>query len=1443
MRRWLICVPLLVAGCAEDTVAPAPFDAAPPLGETRWVLQYESTTACSIDADCAPGLFCFAEGCAAQCETDADCASGICDDRGRCEAVSDLPKGIASRLPLAPPVTRMGAAQLLTPTQTFIDVAPGATEVTFAFRTSTDTSQSGGIAYRLQSAAMPSLNGRVIINNEATDHTITLPVGYDDLMATDSGQVDVEVITPIGTVPLILKSVLTVAGRYEGTLRLDGLGTEIPLSFGIDGDMGALGTGVSNAFLVVPADAAALFAPVALSQLPAANLTKEVRRPLEFDTAVGYWTTTFVNAYDIPATEVFGELAATQVKRSLRFELKVESDRTITGSVADTWEGLYDAAQSDGSKRVASVLLGGSFSMKKTGDQPATTATAYAVTANSPAPVLQQFAPSAECQAAADLLPECDERTSTAGRLACADGLSAVATPSKTLTEVVAGLLAGDLYEGKSFQDFLQECAAGTISLCVPKPEANCAIQWKAYAFDAQLAGYSADKERLWESFGNLLLETTGGPQLGAFFVDTDLRRDWLENANYGSTAITSAAAAQLNANLMTEYVEKVVGPNQAALRGYLQPAAFAFLSRVPDTLASIDQRDRLLISMVTSWTSTADAIALAAQRWNEIYRLDNERRAKAAELAAKLGELYRSAAVIIQLHQEAGKAAEAAPIATGLGKLMLRYEALTLSFNELLFARDGEVAISSSLDPTQAAQGVVAQRRETALESIADASTKVDGLLSTLFENDLRNTQLYINLNNAVSESQRNLAALCGLPRNCNPLNPDDAANASCDTAWQGGLCGFEVAKGNPLRRTPREVNYEASNTPSEAGLAVRRISEAAASAKNMVDVRAAMIAKRDSFTANYQAFTTAKTARVAERVKEIEAVEAAYAALGAARGGTNAKIQAKVDESVVQETAQQKAIDDAAKKLKALRGASAGIQSGLLITEKVFNRLSATFGRVGDFVQDIKEGVSNCPPTSVGLATDVTAPIRCSIQIAGIITGKSVLGLEVANGIAADAAATTREITALSFEAKVAAVETEANRLTEDYETSIDKIDLEISRLALEFPAQRDALERVRDLWLMKERHRVEVAQELIEEIRLDRDEHEFYQELVVLEGEVAKAAAALTYAQLDYKRVVAAATQERAELVRRRLQREQISQLIGGPQAVFFAANGLVEAEREIDRAKRKMNDWLVSLEYAAVRPFYNERMSILLARNTYQLRAIADRLSDLEAQCGGATSQQEGTISLRRDLLQLTQPQVDPVSGLTLSPEQRFRALLLASNVPADARMRISVSETAQQIATNARVVNFDLGLNDFANLALTCNAKIAGISLRIVGTNLGSGQPVATLLYNGQTSTYSCQPGIDAYVRTFGQGDTTFGATTSFVVNGRSTSPVAGITEMGSPSLSFAGLPLAGGFTLVIDPALPANQGINWDALDDIEIGLSYGWQDVFASESDCANSL
>jgi hypothetical protein len=173
------------------------------------------------------------------------------------------------------------------------------------------------------------------------------------------------------------------------------------------------------------------------------------------------------------------------------------------------------------------------------------------------------------------------------------------------------------------------------------------------------------------------------------------------------------------------------------------------------------------------------------------------------------------------------------------------------------------------------------------------------------------------------------------------------------------------------------------------------------------------------------------------------------------------------------------------------------------------------------------------------------------------------------------------------------------------------------------------------------------------------------------------------------------------------------------------------------------------------------------------------------------------------------------------------------------------MRYTVSQTADQVASNSAllVVNFTLGLTQFANLPFTCNAKVAGVALELVGTGLGAGQPVATLLYGGNSQTYSCQPGIDAYVQTFGQGDTTFGTTTSFVVEGRAASPVAGVNELGSSNVTFAGLPLAGDYTLIIDPAAPANQAINWANLDDIELGLTFSYQDIFSSTSDCANSL
>jgi hypothetical protein len=1438
----LVPFALLLGACADEPAQPAPVAAPAPDLAAR-PLELKGATACGIDADCDPGAFCFLGSCSAQCETGAECDSGACDARGRCTETTN--KAAGGDLPAGPPNSRIAGLELINKPAVEIEVPAGDQFITVTFETSESATPQGGLSYRVESSADDSLARRVQTSNGGTTHTVVIPTGAANPEFVGD-LVDVTVVTPIGTIPLILKSVLTVAGIYEGTLKLDGLGTEIPMKFGVDGDMGALGTGVSNAFLVVSAAAAEMFAPVGPSQLPGSNVTQELRAPLLYDSAIGAWVATFSYAYDIPSDQSFGTLATTQVRRELRYELKVEADRSVSGSLTDRWEGLYDGTQADGTRVIPKVQLGGTFRISKSGDQAATNATSYIAFPSTANPQLQNFALSTVCATLADATDGCAARTTFAGALSCADAVGGGAVATKTLTEVVATLLAGGLTDdGKTFKEFLAGCAAGTVAACVPTRAQMCGIELQAVAFGLSPGGYSLDKERLWDGFGNLLLEVTGGPQLGAFFVDTESRRDWLENANYGSTAITSAAAAQLNAQLMDDYIIRVLGPNVEALRTYLKPSTFAFLSRVPDSSDAIDQRDRLLIAMVGSWMATADSLSLAAQRWNEVYRLDGERRVKADEVASYLGELYRAAAIIIQLHKEAGKGAEAAPVAAGLGTLMLRYEALTHTFNELLFARDGELAISSSLDPEQASRGVLAQRREAALEAVDEASVKVDSLLQTLLDNDIRNADLFTGLDNAVNESQKRLVELCGQPVGCNVLRPADAANPLCDTSWEVAVCGFRQAKISLGNRNPYNVEgYESAAKPSEAGLAIVEIGAAARAIKKTEEAKAAFTLSTIQQTETAAAFLTSANKWNAENKKANAAIDARFEADVAAFDDRFSDREKAIRKSISEANAE---ISDArsgygaeAAKTFAIRG----IETAAAAASMIAGVTEDAIGGAGEAVDTTTEAASDCPDVTVGLAVRVGAA-KCAVGLVGKI---AAVAIKVGGRIKSALFAAKDLIVTIAQAAYAAWQEEKESR--QRMEDLIAEQEVEIELMTVELESIRDPQTQLEREQFIEHTRAVAATNEAYER---DLDEYEHQMDAVsdrsteLLDRELDWLARQndLVTAKMHYYQIAESARQERATLVMRRLQRQQIAQLVAGPQAVFFAANGLAEAERELDRAKRKMNDWLVALEYAAVRPFYNERMSILLARNTYQLRAIADRLTDLEGQCGGATNVQDGTVSLRDDLLGLTTSQVDPSTGLILTPGDRFNQTLLQSSIPASRTMRYTVSETVDQVASNSAlmVVNFNLGLTEFGNLRATCNAKIAGIAIKLVGDNLGSGQPYATLLYGGDSRTYSCQPGVDAYVQTFGQGDTTFGSTTSFVVAGRAASPIAGVSEMGSSNVTFAGLPLAGDYTLIIDPAAPANQAINWANLDDIELGLTFSYQDIFSSTSDCANSL
>ena len=203
--------------------------------------------------------------------------------------------------------------------------------------------------------------------------------------------------------------------------------------------------------------------------------------------------------------------------------------------------------------------------------------------------------------------------------------------------------------------------------------------------------------------------------------------------------------------------------------------------------------------------------------------------------------------------------------------------------------------------------------------------------------------------------------------------------------------------------------------------------------------------------------------------------------------------------------------------------------------------------------------------------------------------------------------------------------------------------------------------------------------------------------------------------------------------------------------------------------------------------------------------------------------------------------LTRGTADEVAESVLSPEERFRSILANSHVPVDRRIRWSTSDSLSTILNRKSGVLaavFPLRIDNFANLPLACNGKIESIAINIVG-DVGNTRPTVSLLYDGVSQLRSCQPNIDTYVEAFGQGMTSYGTITNLRTDGRSMSPLAGVNEfpdnIDDINRTLSGLPVASEYTLLIDTELGDNSNVNWDNLEDIEIEVSYSYQDVFPS--------
>jgi len=321
---------------------------------------------------------------------------------------------------------------------------------------------------------------------------------------------------------------------------------------------------------------------------------------------------------------------------------------------------------------------------------------------------------------------------------------------------------------------------------------------------------------------------------------------------------------------------------------------------------------------------------------------------------------------------------------------------------------------------------------------------------------------------------------------------------------------------------------------------------------------------------------------------------------------------------------------------------------------------------------------------------------------------------------------------------------------------------------------------------------------------------------------------------------RKVAYASIVQRAQLLEGRLrnlvaQRNMANLNLGSPSIVFGWANQLEQAENRLARAKSKLMDWVVGLEYLAVRPFMDARIQVLLARNTSQLSEIADSLTDIQNRCGGAINSNESVISLRDDILRLDSSLRDAVSGGELTPAQALRSILKQGSIAADTRVRFSADSTIGDLVSRGGVLaaSFDVNLSDFANLGATCNAKVQEIAIQLVGQDLGTAQPTVGLAYDGTSAVRSCQPDIEDIVQAIGPDATAFGAITMFRTPGRVLAPTAGLNTFGQSNQTLIGLPLASQYTVIIDPTLGQNASIKWDNLEDVQILFRFASQDFY----------
>jgi len=1448
----------------------------------------ESTTGCLSDPDCAAGLWCLQGECVSECDAATPCpGDGVCSLRGQC-----LPPGSDPADSLPPFVPDADLRLLVDGDTRIVNVAPGQTQVVLRARIDGDI-PAEGLPWRLErDDEPPGLSAARVGRLQGLEHEFVIDVGLANPERIDAQTVVISIHTPVGDAEWLLVPDVRISGGYAGRIGQSGGRGVVPFRFDLlvtppDARL----EDAESVDVVMPIALDNEFSPMAPGVEPSALRVSASR-----DSSTGAWVAPMNGAWAMSNTQVLPLRAPAEVERSIRLELQQGNEGAIVGRLIDRWTGLVDSRGSDGLVTPETVVWAGEFEVNRIADSTIVEG-ARVLSALEPASPRPWPLPMPVSCTTPESVEWCDGVTELndflglepVAQAECARSVAQRAADNDRLSQVLDSFAQGGGTSG-SFAQLIADCAVGAGD-CVPSEPLACARELVAVPI-SRLAIDAASRAALVEVFADVSRRMLLPDRLRALARDTELRRDWITLDAWPSlvaSAVQSASEARIQ-----EWNTDVVGAHLDSLRRSMDPAAMVVLGQGVDTADGTDARARLLVEMSQTWNAVLESSRVAWDRSSRTPGTPETREVLVSEGHRLLRELHIVQAVLASLNTRAGVGWLNAGMSDRVADARVSLGLLATPWQQVVFERDAEVVVNTSLDPREGETTVIAQRRTAAELAVASADVQVSQILSEMETRELSEAQIQARYDREILGMVQQLAEMCGLPEGCTAA---DVSDSRCRPSVEAGLCGMRIDGGVA-------VDLPEEDRSSLAGQALIRLIDAIV---GLSEAESALQSHAQRLELQLEELE-ASALEIEEwnllRLEGLVVTADFLREMGQRRRDGIVSLANNLDEQIAlreasfaermalqeQEDAlalEQLQIDQRTFNERQATRRAMVVEAELNIAEWNTMRVEAAESTFQSQIAELRErekarkkarNLRRAGQILSGIAGSIASIVK--FDIPGIargvaeVAGAALQSAEPRMGSADEMAIERQRTQALqSAELQLAQDQAEIQQryLGEQLTDIIELAELDRARRGFEITQLRNEAVRSREFEQVRladlaARGQLDQAQlqealaQLQNDLQLTQMEQAadlaYRQELSAFRGRqvafqqeltrateyefrITRSELALEQAIEEYRLNVI-----RAQFLDRRLdellaERQNIDSLLGSPAVFFQRSSELTRAEQAVTQARDALMDWLVALEYYAVRPFPDMRAAIITSSSAGQLASIAVRLNEIERNCGGNTNRQSETLSLRDDLLGLGESLTDPVTGTILSPAQRLRSVLAAANIPVDRRVRYRADGTIGEglAAENLLAVGFAINLEDFANLQAVCNARLSNFAIELVG-EIGPGSPVVTLVYDGTSYVRSCQPDIEQIVSALGAETTAFGEVSHFRSPGRAASPVAGVNAPPSEqsrSVSFSGLPLASQYAILIDRTLGDNATLNWDALEDVVISVEYGYQDLFSA--------